>query len=59
MCKGVFLVKVVAYGGQYRITIPKELAEIKGWEAGTRLRFVEQQDGSVILKEIKETDDNE
>ena len=53
------MVKVVAYGGQYRITIPKELAEIKGWEAGTRLRFVEQQDGSVILKEIKETDDNE
>jgi len=48
------LVKVVAYKGQYRITIPKELAEDKDWKPGTKLRFVESSDGTIILKEIKE-----
>lgn len=48
------LVKVVVYKEQYRITIPKELSEAKKWKAGTRLRFVELQDGSILLKEIKE-----
>ncbi len=47
------MVKVVGFKGQYRITIPKELAEFKGWKPGTRLRFVELPDGSVVLKEIK------
>ncbi len=48
------MVKVVAFKGQYRITIPKELAEVKGWKPGTRLRFVELPDGTVVLKEIIE-----
>ncbi|MBI3036432.1 AbrB/MazE/SpoVT family DNA-binding domain-containing protein [Candidatus Woesearchaeota archaeon] len=48
------MVKVVAFKGQYRITIPKELAEFKGWKPGMRLRFVELPDGTVVLKEIKE-----
>jgi len=48
------LVKVVAYKGQYRITIPKELAEEKGWKPGMILRFVEAPDGTVILKEIEQ-----
>jgi len=48
------LVKVSAYKGQYRITIPKELAEFRKWKPGTRLRFLELPDGSVVLKEIKE-----
>ncbi len=48
------MVKVVAFKGQYRITIPKELAEVKGWKAGTRLRFVELLDGSVVLREFEE-----
>ena len=46
--------RVVAYKGQYRITIPKDLAEAKGWKPGTKLRFVEDTEGNVILKEIKE-----
>jgi len=46
------LVKVVAYKGQYRITIPKELAEEKNWSPGTKLRFIESPDGTIILKEI-------
>ena len=45
--------KVVGYKGQYRVTIPKDLAEAKGWKPGTKLRFVEDIDGNVILKEVK------
>ncbi|MBW2975088.1 AbrB/MazE/SpoVT family DNA-binding domain-containing protein [Candidatus Woesearchaeota archaeon] len=45
--------KVVSYKNQYRITIPKDLAESKRWKAGTKLRFVEDTEGNVILKEIK------
>lgn len=52
------MVKVVAFRGQYRITIPKELAEFKGWKPGTRLRFVEMPDGTVVLKEIKEEENS-
>jgi len=48
------LVKVVRHKGQYRITIPKELAEDKNWKPGTILRFVETPDGTIILREIKE-----
>ena len=46
--------KVVAFKGQYRITIPKDLAEAKGWKPGTKLRFIEDTEGNVILREIKE-----
>ena len=53
------MVKVVAYKGQYRITIPKELAEEKGWKPGTKLRFVEAPDGTIILKEIKEENEQQ
>ncbi|MBS3096108.1 AbrB/MazE/SpoVT family DNA-binding domain-containing protein [Candidatus Woesearchaeota archaeon] len=49
--------KVVAYKGQYRVTIPKDLAEAKGWKPKTKLRFVEDTGGNVILKEIKEKND--
>lgn len=47
------MVKVVVNYGQYKITIPKDLAESKAWKAGTRLRFVEDLQGNVFLKEIK------
>jgi bifunctional DNA-binding transcriptional regulator/antitoxin component of YhaV-PrlF toxin-antitoxin module len=47
------MVKVVVNNGQYKITIPKELAEAKGWTSKTRLRFIEDAEGTVILKEIE------
>ena len=47
------MVKVVKNNKQYKITIPKELAEDKGWDAGTILRFIEDLDGKVYLKEVK------
>ena len=45
--------KVVINNGQYKLTIPKELAIAKGWTSKTRLRFVEAPDGTIILKEMK------
>ncbi|HLC65563.1 MAG TPA: hypothetical protein VJI46_05580 [Candidatus Nanoarchaeia archaeon] len=45
--------KVIVNNGQYRITIPKDLAESKGWTSKTRLRFVEDLQGNVYLAEIK------
>ena len=47
------MVKVVVNYGQYKLTIPKTLAEDKGWKKGTILRFVEDLDGRVFLKEVK------
>ena len=46
--------KVVAYNGQYRITIPKELAEEKDWKPGTKLKFIERPDGTIVLKVVEE-----
>jgi len=47
------MVKVVVNNGQFKITIPKELALEKGWNASTILRFVEDTEGNIILKEVK------
>ena len=47
------MVKVVVNNEQYKITIPKELALEKGWGKNTRLKFIEDEDGNVILKEVK------
>ena len=47
------MVKVVVNNGQYKITIPKDIAVSKGWTGKTRLRFIEDTDGNIILKEIK------
>ncbi len=45
--------RIVQSNDQYRITIPKDLVEEKGWKAGTKLRFVEDTEGHVFLKVIK------
>ena len=47
--------KVVLNNGQYKITIPKDLAEEKGWAPGTKIRFVEDKDGNIILKVTETT----
>ncbi len=48
------MVKVVLNNGQCKITIPKELAFSKGWTSGTILRFIEDPDGNISLKEVKQ-----
>jgi bifunctional DNA-binding transcriptional regulator/antitoxin component of YhaV-PrlF toxin-antitoxin module len=45
--------KVVLNRGQYKITIPKELAEEKGWGAGTKIRFIEDLEGNIFLKIVE------
>ncbi len=45
--------RIVKSNDQYRVTIPKDLVEEKGWKAGTKLRFVEDTEGRVFLKVIK------
>ncbi len=45
--------KVVLNQGQYKITIPKELAEEKGWGPGTKIRFVEDLDGNIFIKVVE------
>ena len=46
------MVKVVINNGQYKITIPKELAQSKEWNKDTILRFVEDTEGNIVLKEV-------
>jgi len=48
----VLMVKVVVNNSQYKITIPKDLAEGKNWNGSTKLRFIETVEGTVIIKEI-------
>ena len=47
------MVKVVVNNGQYKITLPKELALSKGWGKNTILRFVEDTEGNILLREVK------
>jgi bifunctional DNA-binding transcriptional regulator/antitoxin component of YhaV-PrlF toxin-antitoxin module len=46
------LVKIVNNNGQYKITIPKDIVDIKGWSSKTRLRFVEDVYGNIILRSV-------
>jgi bifunctional DNA-binding transcriptional regulator/antitoxin component of YhaV-PrlF toxin-antitoxin module len=48
------MVKIVNNKGQYKITIPKDVIESKGWSEETKLRFVEDLEGNIYLKEIKD-----
>jgi len=47
------MVNVVVNNNQYKITIPKDLAEAKQWTNSTKLRFIETVEGTVIIKEIR------
>ncbi|MBI2139891.1 hypothetical protein HYU14_03130 [Candidatus Woesearchaeota archaeon] len=46
--------KVIVNNGQYKITIPKQLAQGRNWNGSTRLRFLETPTGEVFLQEIRE-----
>jgi len=39
--------------GQFKITIPRDLAKIKGWKQGTELAIVMNSEGDLVIKEIK------
>jgi len=47
-------VKIINNNGQYRVTIPKDLVEDKGWnKEDVELRFIEDLQGNVFLKVIQ------
>jgi bifunctional DNA-binding transcriptional regulator/antitoxin component of YhaV-PrlF toxin-antitoxin module len=46
------MVKIVNNKGQYKITIPKDIMLSKGWDENTQLRYVEDLDGNIVLKEL-------
>jgi len=39
--------------GQFRLTIPKDLVKVKGWDQGTDLVIVMDTSGDLVIKEIK------
>ena len=39
--------------GQYKLTIPKDLAKVNGWKQGTELVVVMNSEGDLVIKEIK------
>lgn len=38
--------------GQYRLTIPRDIAKLKGWKQGTEVVLILDKDGHVTIKEI-------
>jgi len=52
------MVKIVNNSGQYKITIPKDIIESKGWTSKTKLRFVEDLEGNIILRVIEVKKEN-
>lgn len=44
------MVKLVDNAGQHKITVPKDIVESKGWNSDTHLRFIENSDGTLLLK---------
>jgi len=44
--------KIVNNQGQFKVTLPKDLVLAKKWTSSTRIRFIEDSEGNIILKEI-------
>jgi len=44
--------KIIVNNGQYKVTIPKDLAESHGWNKNTRIRFCEDLEGNIFIKVI-------
>lgn len=44
--------KIIVNNGQYKVTIPKDLAESHGWNKNTRIRFLEDLEGNIFIKVI-------
>jgi hypothetical protein len=53
------LVNIINNQGQHKITIPKDIIEAKGWNSETKLRFVEDVEGNIILKVIENNSESD
>lgn len=40
--------------GQLTITVPRAIADLKGWKKGTVLEYAEDRYGEVVLKEVRD-----
>jgi len=47
------MVKLQNNKGQFKLTIPKDIIKLTGWKGGTEIVLIQNQDGNLILKEIK------
>jgi bifunctional DNA-binding transcriptional regulator/antitoxin component of YhaV-PrlF toxin-antitoxin module len=45
--------KIQDNSGQFRLTIPKGIAKMKGWKQGTEIVIVMNEEGDIILKEVR------
>lgn len=50
------MVKIQDNQGQIRITIPKDIAKLKGWKQGTEVVFIQDTSGNIIIKELKKNE---
>ena len=39
--------------GQYKVTIPKDIAKLKGWKQGTEVVIILDSEGNVLVKQIE------
>jgi len=46
------MVKVVVNNGQYKITIPKDIAQSKNWSSQTRLMILMNSKEDLVLREV-------
>lgn len=47
------MVKAQNNKGQFRITIPKDIAKLRSWKQGTEVAFIQDKSGNIMIKEIK------
>ena len=47
------MVKIQDNNGQFRITIPKDIAKLKDWKQSTEVVFTQDISGNITIKEIK------
>ena len=40
--------------GQFRLTIPKDIARLKGWKQGTQIELILDKNGDILIKEVVE-----
>jgi bifunctional DNA-binding transcriptional regulator/antitoxin component of YhaV-PrlF toxin-antitoxin module len=53
LLKYPLMVKVVNNRGQFKLTIPKDIILAKGWDENTRVIFIIDSKGNVVLREIQ------
>ena len=46
-------VKIQDNKGQYKVTIPKDIAKLKGWKQGTHVVIILDAEGNVLVREIE------